>query len=322
MLELPKRISTVKYKDGIFVIDNTKEIPLEAFTPEIMAQFGACSSLVGFYIEGYPMTDELLEPLRGLKKMVNLGVVGGQLTDRSFEVLATMPQLEYLWLAGNAGMTGSGLDALRESKVNALGMNGTSLNDAGVRMAAQLPKLSYLHVDDTKVTFEGILTVAGNKRIKICSKTLLSSEQMDEFSAAQRAAGKKKLTLDKQAVAEATDALLGFFAAMTDWEIDAYKRGLPFDEVRQPLRDIFAEYVSEKPRAGYRPLGLSAEASGTYSGHEIIDAEQVTKNKLYLYTRDNAGSKSSFRFLMRNVDGVWKIDHAQVHWDGWQRWGL
>lgn len=322
MLELPRKISTVKYKNGILSVDNCLEVKLQAFTQEIMEQLGGYSSMVGFYLEHCPVTDDLLEPLWGLKGMVNLGILGGELTDKSFAVLASMPKLQYLWLEGNAGMTGSGLEMLRESKLNTLSMKGTALDDAGVLLAAQLPKLSYLHVDDTAVTFEGILAIAHNRRIKICSKTLFSQEQLEAFSAAQRAAGKKKLTLDKQAVAMATDALVRFFDAMTGWETMAYQKGISGEGLREPLQKIFDTYVSEKPRQGFRPMGLSADASGTYHAHEIVDAEQVTKNKLYLYTRDNAGSKSAYRFLMRNVDGTWKVDGAQVHWDGWQRWGL
>ena len=37
------------------------------------------------------------------------------------------------------------------------------------------------------------------------------------------------------------------------------------------------KYVSEKPRPGYRPLGLSYSAQGTYNGEEFLDAEQITK---------------------------------------------
>ena len=77
-------------------------------------------------------------------------------------------------------------------------------------------------------------------------------------------------------------------------------------------------YVSEKPRMGYRPLGLSYSAQGTYKGEQFLDAEQVTRNKLYIYTREeNTGFDR--RFLMKRVDGGWKIDGVQERLDGWQR---
>ena len=87
------------------------------------------------------------------------------------------------------------------------------------------------------------------------------------------------------------------------------------------LLAIWEKYVSEKPRPGYRPLGLSYSAQGTYNGEEFLDAEQITKNKLYIYTREkNTGFDR--RFLMKRVGEVWMIDAVQERLDGWQRTGL
>lgn len=321
MLELPRRVSTIKYKSGVLLVNN-KEHPPHTFTREDMEKIGAMPSLAGFYTEDYPMTDDLLEPLAGLKNMVNLGVINGKLTDRSFAVFATMPKLQMLWLEGNAEMTGGALELLKTSRVDTISMKNTAFGNAELLLAARLPKLSRIHVDGSKVSFEGIMAVAENSRLQICAKTLFSQEQLAAFEAAQRDAGKTKPAPDSRDVAQARAALQGFFAAMTAWETEAYKKGITSEGLRQPLQKIFDTHVSEKPRMGYRPLGLSASAGGTYSGHEFVDAEQVTKNKLYLYTKDTAGTKSAYRFLMRQVDGTWKVDYAQVHWDGWQRWGL
>ena len=69
------------------------------------------------------------------------------------------------------------------------------------------------------------------------------------------------------------------------------------------------------------PLALSYSAQGTYKGEGFLDAEQITKNKLYIYTREeNTGFDR--RFLMKRVDGSWKIDAVQERLDGWQRVGL
>ena len=76
--------------------------------------------------------------------------------------------------------------------------------------------------------------------------------------------------------------------------------------------------VSEKPRPGYRPLGLSYSAQGTYKGEEFLDAEQITKNKLCIYTREkNTGFDR--RFLMKRVGEGWMIDAVQERLNGWQR---
>ena len=87
------------------------------------------------------------------------------------------------------------------------------------------------------------------------------------------------------------------------------------------LLAIWEKYVSEKPRMGYRPLGLSYSAQGTYKGEQFLDAEQLTRNKLYIYTREeNTGFDR--RFLMKRVGEGWKIDAVQERLDGWQRVGL
>ena len=87
------------------------------------------------------------------------------------------------------------------------------------------------------------------------------------------------------------------------------------------LLAIWEKYVSEKPRPGYRPLGLSYSAQGTYKGEQFLDAEQITKNKLYIYTREkNTGFDR--RFLMKRVNESWMIDALQERLDGWQRTGL
>ena len=49
-----------------------------------------------------------------------------------------------------------------------------------------------------------------------------------------------------------------------------------------------------------------------------LDAEQITKNKLYIYTREKATGFDR-RFLMKRVGEGWKIDAVQERLDGWQR---
>ena len=63
------------------------------------------------------------------------------------------------------------------------------------------------------------------------------------------------------------------------------------------------------------------QAQGTYKGEQFLDAEQITKNKLYIYTREkNTGFDR--RFLMKRVGEVRMIDAVHARLDGWQRVGL
>ena len=164
-MEWPKRARTADWESGVLVLDREKQFEVPELTMELMERL-AGYTLVGFHVKGYPVTDELLAPFSGHKNMANFGVEDGALTDACFPVFSAMPKLRYLLLDGNAGINGSGLSALRECKIDLLTLNRTGLDDAGLRQAASIPKLSHIQMDHTAVTYEGLLAVAGNNRIQ------------------------------------------------------------------------------------------------------------------------------------------------------------
>ena len=319
-MELPKRARTADWENGILTLDGEKQFEVPELTPEIMERL-AGYTLVGFHVKDYPVTDELLVPFAGHKNMVNIGVEKGALTDDCFPVFAAMPKLRYLLLDGNAGINGSGLAALQGYKLDLLTLNRTGLDDAGLLQAASIPTLSHIQMDHTAITYEGLLAIAGNNYIKPVAHVQFTQEQMEHFSQLQREKAKKPVQLDEQAAAECRRVLSAFFAEMTEWEQYMEQAGFEDAEAVPRLLAIWEKYVSEKPRPGYRPLGLSYSAQGTYKGEQFLDAEQITKNKLYLYTREkNTGFDR--RFLMKRVGEGWRIDGLQERLNGWQRTGL
>ena len=278
-------------------------------------------TLVGFHVKGYPVTDELLAPFAEHKNMVNFGVEKGALTDACFHVFSAMSKLRYLLLDGNAGINGSGLAALQGCKLDLLTLNRTGLDDAGLLRAASIPKLSHIQIDHTAVTYEGLLAIAGNSRIEPVAHVQFTKEQMEHFSQLQREKAKKPVRLDEQAAEECRKVLSAFFEEMTAWERYMEQAGVEDAQATPRLLAIWEKYVSEKPRLGYRPLALSYSAQGTYQGEQFLDAEQVTRNKLYIYTREkNTGFDR--RFLMKRVGEGWRIDGLQERLNGWQRAGL
>ena len=320
MIDWPKRARTVNWESGVLTLDGEKQFEVPDLTAEIMERL-AGYTLVGFHVKGYPVTDELLAPFAGHKSMANLGVEDGALTDACFPVFSAMPKLRYLLLDGNAAIHGSGLSALQGCKLDLITLNRTGLDDAGLLQAASIPKLSHIQIDHTAVTYEGLLAIAGNNRIEPVTHVQFTKEQMEHFSQLQREKAKKPVALDEQAAEECRKVLTAFFEEMTAWEQFVEQVGFENKEVEPRIMVIWEKYVSEKPRAGYRPLGLSISHSGTYFGEQFIDAEQITKNKLYIYTREkNTGIDR--RFLMKRVEEGWKIDAVQERLDGWQRTGL
>ena len=319
-MELPKRARTADWENGILTLDGEKQFEVPELTPEIMERL-AGYTLVGFHVKDYPVTDELLVPFAGHKNMVNIGVEKGALTDACFPVFAAMPKLRYLLLDGNAGINGSGLAALQGCKLDLLTLNRTRLDDAGLLQAASIPKLSHIQMDHTAITYEGLLAIAGNNYIKPVAHVQFTQEQMEHFSQLQREKAKKPVQLDEQAAAECRRVLSAFFAEMTEWEQYMEQVGFEDAEAVPRLLAIWEKYVSEKPRLGYRPLALSYSAQGTYNGEEFLDAEQITKNKLYIYTREKSTGFDR-RFLMKRVGEGWRIDAVQERLDVWQRTGL
>ena len=202
-----------------------------------------------------------------------------------------------------------------------LALDHTRLEDAGLLRAASIPKLSHIWIDHTAVTYDGLLAVAGNNYIHPVAHVQFTKEQMEHFSQLQREKAKKPVQLDEQAASECRNVLSAFFAEMTEWEQYMDQVGFEDAEAVPRLLAIWEKYVSEKPRLGYRPLALSYSAQGTYNGEEFLDAEQITKNKLYIYTREKNTSFDR-RFLMKRVGEGWMIDAVQERLDGWQRTGL
>ena len=319
-MEWPKRARTADWENGVLTLDGDKQFDIPELTAEIMEQL-AGYTLVGFHVKGYPVTDEMLIPFTAHKNMVNFGVENGTLTDACFPVFSAMPKLRILLLDGNAGINGSGLSTLQECKIDLLTLNRTGLNDAGLMQAASIPKLSHIQIDLTAVTYEGLIAIAENNRIEPVSHEQFTKEQMEHFSQVQREKAKKPTPLDEQAAEDCRKVLSAFFEEMTEWEQYMEQAGFEDTEAVPRLMAIWEKYVSEKPRAGYRPLGLSYSAQGTYKGEQFLDAEQITKNKLYIYTREkNTGFDR--RFLMKRVNESWMIDAVQERLDGWQRTGL
>ena len=319
-MELPKRARTADWENGVLTLDGEKKFEIPELTMELMERL-AGYTLVGFHVKDYPATDELLIPFAGHKSMANFGVENGSLTDACFPIFDPMPKLRYLLLDGNSAIHGSGLSALHGSKLDLLTLNRTGLDDAGLLQAASIPKLSHIQIDHTAVTYNGLLAIAGNNRIEPVAHVQFTKEQMEHFSQLQREKAKKPVPLDEQAAAECRGVLSAFFAEMTEWEQHMEQAGFEDAEAVPRLLAIWEKYVSEKPRPGYRPLGLSYSALGTYNGEEFLDAEQITKNKLYIYTKEKT-TDFDRRFLMKRVGEGWKIDAVQERLNGWQRTGL
>lgn len=319
-MEWPKRVRTAKWENGVLTLDGEKMADTPELTMEIMEHL-ARYPLVGFHVEGYPVTDEMLAPFAGHKSITNFGVEYGVLTDACFPVFQDIPKLRYLLLDGNAAIHGRGLATLQGCKLDLLTLNYTGLDDAGLLQAASIPKLSHIQIDHTAVTYDGLLAISGNKRIEPVVHAQFDKDQMEHFFEVQRNKAKKTSDLDEKAVEECKKILSSFFSEMTEWEQLVDEKGFDNEEVMPRILAIWEHHVCEEPRTGYRPQGLSYSRPGTYAYENFIDSEQVSRNKILIYTKDgNTGVER--RFLMRLTEKGWRIDGVQERLVGWQRSGL
>ena len=65
-MEWPKRTQTADRENGVLTLDGEKQFEVPELTAEIMERLAAYTP-VGFHMKGYPVTNELLPPLPGIK---------------------------------------------------------------------------------------------------------------------------------------------------------------------------------------------------------------------------------------------------------------
>ena len=188
----------------------------------------------------------------------------------------------------------------------------------------QIPKLKLLRLINSRVSFAGLLAAADTKIQFYLGGGRFSKEQIAEFEQAQRDAAKSKKKLDPDDLAAARSALLEFFAAMSEWEKFATSRIDDADdgEVQRRCNELFARYCTPVRRSGFRPEGISFSMmeGGTYGGYELTDAECESKNKIYIYAKDEHGFAR--RFLLVRKDGRWLVDKCQGMSGCWKNRGL
>ena len=268
----------------------------------------------GHHYENVALTDEMVRRICEVKSLVNMGFIATAITDAALQHLATLPKLAYLFLQDSDKISGEGFRHFRNhAKLEHIGIENVSITDEGLKAIVQIPKLKSLRLVNSRVSFAGLLAAADTKIQFYLSGGRFSKEQIAEFEQVQRDAAKSKKKLDPDDLAAARGALLAFFAAMSEWEKFATSRIDDADdgEVQHRCDELFARYCTPVRRSGFRPEGISFSTmeGGTYGGYELTDAECKSKNKIYIYAKDEHGFAR--RFLLVRKDGRWLVDRCQ-----------
>lgn len=307
-MELDKKARTYQFENREFLNDEIEQIAKQ-------------TRLVGLSFESCPITDEHIKTLAGLPKLINLSLKSTQITDKSFAYLANIPTLKYLFI-DKAAIDGDGLVHFKNhKKLDTLWLDNTHLNDDTIKHLKDFKKLGAVRINNTKVTYTGLLSIAENHRLKVIAEGLFSADEMSAFEAEQRKLNKKRLSFNKQDIEIAKTRLLDFFAAMTAWEKLA-ENGFEEDKLAEDCIKLFKTYCTDKQRKGFRPyyLSFSYGPNYSYANHEIVDFEQATKNKLFIYTKDTY-LNDQYRFCFLKKDD-WLLDDSYMLDSGWKKNGL
>lgn len=261
--------------------------------------------------ENMPITDDDILYLCqhiAIEQIVNVNLIGTQITDKSLEYLASFPKLEHLFVNNTAIIGQEFCHFAGHKKLSTLWLENTKISDEILPLIAQIPNLDTLLIEGTLITWQGLLTLASHPHITpIARQQQFSDEQLAEFRHIQRQFNKKnKKEVDNDDLNNITAHLFTFFEAIHSWEKLAE---LDFnDEMMQNSTEIYRQYFTERWHDTQR---MHLQGGGSYKDHKIVDSEYVSKNRLYLYTENDSNTLHRFLFI-RQADNSWLLDKMQI----------
>jgi hypothetical protein len=184
--------------------------------------------------------------------------------------------------------------------------------------------LSLLLAKHTAMTKSGLMALAANPILKVNAGDQFPPDVMTEFEVVQRRSTRcasKTVTPSDADAQAARSVLLGFFAAISQWERDVAQSTAPgsgeTDWRIERCRAIFAEFCTPKDRKYGRPNALHCSIPPDYETLQLLDVEWPTLRKVLFYTKDRNGFQH--RFLVVKQRDRWLVDHKETLLDGWSR---
>ena len=236
------------------------------------------------------------------------------ISDANLNWLAASPKLELLNLSGNPKCTGAVIAQTAGSPLHNLYMDQTDLQDCDIPALLSFTGLKHLSISDTKVTGTALLQLASN-----CALTIICTHDyagMVQFRAAQRQNWKKKTEYDKGLAEEILQLVKDFFSASQD---------------RRQKRSgyVTPQYLEYCKKHGYsgvdlgQKLSFSTDETPPYQDYRIVDAEQISRKKFYIYCEQDDAGLSQYRYLVMLTNEGWKIDKSERLLEGkWSFWPL
>ena len=291
------------------------------FTAEELRLLADSPSLVRLDFKHCAIDDDEVRRLCHLPKLQSMWLEGTAVTDAALADLARLPKLDWLVLDGTA-ITGTGFGAFSAHRtLSTLSVRHTAVTDAAMPMLTAIPQLSIVHLAGTAITEAGLMALAAHPTVKIGGGHPFQADVIAGFEALQRQRasrtppGFRPVQADED---EARSVLLGFMAAITQWELDvANAEGESVDWKVEQVQEAFARYCTVKDRKYGGPNALSVGTPPTYEGTTIIATEWLAANKVVFYARNRLGAQE--RFMLVKKAARWLLDHKQRLGDGWER---
>lgn len=243
-----------------------------------------------------------------------LSIENCDISDDDFEWFKGTAKLETIGLNGNHRCTGAVVARAVESPLNCLYLQGIDLQDADIPLMLSFPKLHILSVSETKVTGTALLQLAVNRELDIICDH--DREGVSQFRAAQRKNWKKKLLFDEKPAEEAMQLVRDFYAASQD---------------RKQYRSNFVteRYLDYCKTHGYSGVDIGQKLSfydsptPPYQNYRVVDVEQITRKKFYVYSECDDIVLTQYRCLVVQSEDGWKIDKNERLMKGkWCFWPL
>lgn len=255
-----------------------------------------------------------LSILAGMASLRYLSLESCGISDADLNWFRGMPKLSGLVLAGNPGCTGAVVAAANTSPLERLDLKGTGFQDKDVPLLLSFPRLGHLNLSDTKVTGAALPQLAVNRNLNIICGHDRSG--VARFRAAQRNNWKKELAFDAEPAEEAMEAVRRF-----------YKVSQEGGQSRSSL--VTARYLDYCRAHGYsgvdavQKVSFSDSSALLYQGYQVVDVEQITRKKFYVYSESDDAVLSQYRCLVIQTEDGWKIDKNEWLTDGkWEFWRL
>lgn len=225
-------------------------------------------------------------------------------SDNDFNWFRGTAELTNLSLEQNPDCTGVVVAQAVGAPLVRLFLQGTNFQDTDIPLILSFPNLRILNISDTKVTGAALLQLAVNRELTIICDH--NREGVAQFRAAQRQHWKKKIPFDEKLAEEPIQLVKNFYAISQD---------------RKQCRNGFVtqQYLDYCKAHGYNgldPMSFREPFTPPYQDYRVVDVEQVTRKKFYIYSERDDAFLTQYRCLVLQTEDGWKIDKNERLMDG------